>query len=84
MAVPKFEEFLYPFLMLIKDRDMSSKEMREGLVDYFKLTVEDCSLKTKGGTSTQINDRINWVRQYLRRALFISLPQRGIYRITSR
>lgn len=63
---------------------MSSKEMREGLVDYFKLTVEDCSLKTKGGTSTQINDRINWVRQYLRRALFISLPQRGIYRITSR
>lgn len=84
MAVPKFEEFLFPFLMLIKDRDMSPKEMREGLIDYFQLTGEDCSLKTKGGTSTQINDRINWVRQYLRRALFISLPQRGIYRITSR
>lgn len=84
MAVPKFEEFLYPFLTLIKNRDMTSKEMKDALVDYFKLTAEDCSLKTKGGTSTQVNDRINWVRQYLRRAQFVILPQRGVYRITAR
>lgn len=84
MSVPKFEEFLYPFLAQIKDRDLSSKEMRDALIAHFGLTEADCALKTKSGTKTQVNDRINWVRQYLRRALFVDLPQRGMYHITDR
>lgn len=84
MPVPKFEEFLYPFLKLIKDRDLSSKEMRDALIAHFGLTDEDCALRTKNGTNTQVNDRINWVRQYLRRALFVDLPQKGVYHITAR
>lgn len=84
MSVPKFEEFLYPFLVQIKDRDLSSKEMRDALVAHFGLTEADCALKTKSGTNTQVNDRINWVRQYLRRALFVDLPQKGVYHITER
>ena len=84
MSVPKFEEFLYPFLVQIKDRDLSSKEMRDALIAHFGLTEADCALKTKSGTNTQVNDRINWVRQYLRRALFVDLPQKGIYHITER
>lgn len=84
MSVPKFEEFLYPFLVQIKDRDLSSKEMRDALVAHFGLTEADCTLKTKSGTNTQVNDRINWVRQYLRRALFVDLPQKGVYHITER
>lgn len=84
MSVPKFEEFLYPFLVQIKDRDLSSKEMRDALIAHFGLTEADCALKTKSGTTTQVKDRINWTVQYLRRALFINLPQRGMYRITER
>lgn len=84
MSVPKFEEFLYPFLVQIKDRDLSSKEMRDALIAHFGLTEADCALKTKSGTNTQVNDRINWVRQYLRRALFVDLPQKGVYHITER
>ena len=84
MSVPKFEEFLYPFLVQIKDRDLSSKEMRDSLIAHFGLTDADCALKTKSGTNTQVNDRINWVRQYLRRALFVDLPQKGVYHITER
>ena len=84
MSVPKFEEFLYPFLILIKDQDLSSKEMRDALIAHFGLTEADCALKTKSGTTTQVKDRINWTVQYLRRALFINLPQRGMYRITNR
>ena len=34
--------------------------------------------------TSQVADRLNWVRQYLRRALMIELPQRGVYRITQR
>lgn len=84
MAIPKFEDFLYPFLIQLKDKDVSTKEMKEALVKHFNLTDEDCSLKTRSGSAFQLNDRIGWSRQWLRRALFIEIPQRGIYRITQR
>ena len=84
MAIPKFEDFLYPFLSQLKDKDISTKEMKNALVKHFNLTEEDCSIKTKGGSTFQLNDRIGWCRQWLRRALFIEIPQRGIYRITPR
>ena len=84
MAIPKFEDFLYPFLNQMKDKDVSSKEMRDALIEHFNLTEEDCALRTKGGYSNQLSDRIGWSRQWLRRALFMEIPQRGIYRITQR
>lgn len=84
MAVPIFEDFLYPFLEATNNKDMSVSEMRQYIVDYFNLTDEDCSLRTKSGNSTQVVDRLNWVRQYLRRAQMIDIPERGVYRITQR
>lgn len=84
MAIPKFEDFLYPFLQQLKDKDVSNKEIKERLIGHFGLTEEDRQLKTKGGSAYQIDDRIGWCRQWLRRALFIEIPERGIYRITKR
>lgn len=84
MALPIFEEFLYPFLLATSKKDMTTSEMRQYIVDYFQLTDEDCSLRTKSGNTTRVADRLNWVRQYLRRALMIDLPERGVYRITQR
>ena len=82
MAVPIFENFLYPFLQATNNKDMSVSEMRQYIIDYFHLTDEDCSLRTKRGNSTQVVDRLNWARQYLRRAQMIDIPERGGYRIT--
>ena len=84
MAVPIFEDFLYPFLLAASKKDITVSEMRQYIIDYFHLTDEDCSLRTKNGNTTKVQDRINWVRQYLRRAQMIELPQRGVYRITQR
>lgn len=84
MAIPKFEKFLYPFLLQLKDKDVSTKEMKSALISHFNLTEEDCQLKTRSGSTLQLNDRIGWSRQWLRRALFIEIPQRGVYRITQR
>ena len=47
MAILKFEEFLYSFLVQLKDKDIMTKEMKDALVKHFDLTEEDCSLKTK-------------------------------------
>lgn len=84
MAIPKFQDFLYPFLLQLKCKDVSNKEMKDILIRHFSLTEEDCLMKTKGGSAFQIDDRIGWARQWLRRALFIEIPQKGVYRITQR
>ena len=84
MAIPIFEDFLFPFLSFVGEKDMTTKEIRQAIIERFHLTDEDCAQKTRNGTSTQLNDRINWTRQYLRRAQFIDLPSRGVYRITER
>lgn len=84
MAIPKFEDFLYPFLYHLSSKALTMKEIRQCLIDQFHLTKEDCDIMTKGGTRTQLNDRLSWTRQYLHRALLIEQPQRGIYKITQR
>lgn len=84
MAIPKFEDFLYPFLYQLKDKDVSTKDMKSALIKHFDLSDEDCLLRTRSGSTLQLSDRIGWCRQWLRRALFIEIPQRGIYRITKR
>lgn len=84
MAIPKFEKFLYPFLLFLKDGDLSTSQMVDKIASHFNLTEEDKQLRTKGGNITQLRDRIGWTRQYLRRALFIEIPQHGVYHITQR
>ena len=82
--IPTFEDFLYPFLLMLKDGEISSKDMKKKLIAYFNLTEDDVVLTTKGGNTTQVNDRIGLCRQYFRRALFIEIPQRGIWKLTDR
>ena len=38
MAIPKFQDFLYPFLRQLKDKDMSTREMKEVLTKHFGLS----------------------------------------------
>lgn len=84
MAIPIFEDFLYPFLYQLKDKDVTTQQMKAALIEHFQLSDEDCLLKTKSGATNQLNDRLGWCRQYLRRARLIELPVRGVYRITER
>lgn len=82
--IPKFEKFLYPFLLFLKEGELTTSQMIEKISQYFELTEEDKQLRTRSGSVTQLRDRVGWSRQYLRRALFIEIPQHGIYRITQR
>ena len=84
MSVPQFENFLYPFLVFLKDGPMNVKELREKLANHFNLTPADLQIKTRSGNTTQFLDRVGWARQYFRRALFIDIPQQGTYQLTDR
>lgn len=82
--IPTFEEFLYPFLLILKEGELSNKEVKKKLIAHFKITDAEAALTTKGGNTTQVADRIGWCRQYFRRALFIEIPKRGIWKLTDR
>ncbi len=75
---------MYPFLVSLKDGELSINEMREKITDYFNLSEEDLQVRTKSGRLTQVNDRIGWARQYFRRALLIDIPKNGTYCLTQR
>ena len=59
MAIPVFEDFFYPFLKFIGQKDMTSKEMKQAIISYFHLTEQDSGLLTRGGKTTQLDDRPN-------------------------
>ena len=82
--VPTFEKFLYPFLLSLKDGELTINQMREKITAFFNLSEEDLQVRTKSGRVTQVNDRIGWARQYFRRALLIDIPKNGTYCITER
>ena len=84
MAIPKFQSFLYPFLVLLRDKDAKKGDIKAALIKQFNLSEEDCKQKTRSGNCYVIDSHLGWVRQWLRRALFIEIPQRGVYRITPR
>lgn len=84
MAIPKFEDFLFPFMMHLSDQDSNKADMVSVLSDFFNLTEEDKKVKTKGGSCLQVYDRIGWCLQWLRRAKFVEITEKGIWRITQR
>ena len=84
MAIPKFEDFLYPFMQHLMVKDSNKADMIAALSDHFNISEEDRQLKTKGGSAYQVSDRIGWSLQWLRRALFVEIPERGIWKITQR
>ena len=50
--VPSFEQFLYPFLVCLRDGEISLKEIREKLAKHFNLSEEDLQIRTKSGNLT--------------------------------
>ena len=82
--VPTFEKFLYPFLLSLKDGELTINQMREKITAFFGLSEEDLQVRTKSGRLTQVNDRIGWARQYFRRAMLIDIPKNGTYCLTER
>ena len=84
MAIPKFEDFLYPFLLQLKDKDLTKKEMMDAMAIHFNLSGEDLKESTQSGGANRLSDRVGWARQWLRRALFMEITGLGKYHILDR
>ena len=85
MSVPQFKEFLKPVLTFMSDGDLyTKKELREKVIDYFKLSEEDVNEKTSSGKSYRIKNRVSWTLGYLKKSKLINLVSRGKYQITTK
>ncbi|WP_028515198.1 restriction endonuclease [Ruminococcus flavefaciens] len=83
MAVPKFYEFLKPFLITLKDGEIhKSKEVQSILAKKMKLTDIDLQEMLPSGKQSVFNNRVAWARTYLDKAGLVETPSRGQYRIT--
>jgi restriction system protein len=85
MAVPNFEVFMLPLLMLANDRQVHMiNESVEKLAKQMSLTDEDRKELTLGGTVNRLKNRVRWARTYLTKAGLLSSAGKSAFRITER
>ncbi len=83
MAVPKFYEFMKPFLVVVGDGNIHPlKEIRGVLADNFNLTNEDLSELLPSGSQTVFANRVQWTGTYLTKAGLVTKPARATFIIS--
>ena len=83
MSVPKFHEFMKPFLIAVSDgKSYMLKELRKALATEFNLTNEELSEMLPSGTQTVFANRVQWAGTYLTKAGLLTKPSRGVFVIS--
>lgn len=85
MAIPNFQAFMLPVLMLLgENQELSHNEICSRLADQMNISEEDRTLLLPSGQQTFLSNRIGWARSYLKKAGLIAAPRRGYSAITDR
>lgn len=83
MAVPGYQDFIYPFLKQLEDgKEYRLQDLYEILAKHFSLTEEDIAEKLPSGKQTLVVNRIGWARTYLNKAGLIQVVRRAVFKIT--
>lgn len=86
MEIPKFDETFIPILEILKSgKVLKARELVDEVKTKFYSELTDAQLKqvTKSG-DLLIDNRINWGKSYLKKAGYISFPERGHVQITEK
>lgn len=83
MAVPGYQDFMYPFLKQLEDgKEYRLQDLYVFLASHFNLTDEDISKKLPSGEQTLLINRVGWARTYLNKAGLIKVVRRAVFIIT--
>lgn len=83
MAVPGYQDFMFPILKLLSDdRIYYKKEIFAEMSKYFSLTNEQMQEKIPSQIEPTYINRISWALTYLKKAGLIESPNRAHFIIT--
>lgn len=81
--IPDFQSTMLPLLKSLNDDKIKdSKELREYIINHFKITDDEQKLKTPNGKQFLFYNRVAWAISYLKMGDLIVTPERGKYRIS--
>ena len=85
MSIPDYQTLMLPVLTAAGDGgEHEAGELRESLAEQFRLTEEDRKALLPSGRQRTFDNRVHWAIFYLKKALLLESPRRGVYRITER
>src|SRR5205823_9877226 len=85
MPVPDFQSLMLPLLKITEDgNEHSTTEVVETLAKQFGLTENDRNEMLPSGKQRKFDNRVNWTKTYLQKALLLSSTGRSHFRITER
>ena len=85
MAIPDFQSIMLPLLKLAGDgQEHSAKEIVEALAEQFQLTEDEKKELLPSGRQATFSNRAGWARTYLKQAILLDAPKRGLIKITPR
>ncbi len=83
MAVPGYQDFMYPFLKKLEDKEeYRLQDLYTILANHFNLNEEDIAELLPSGKQTVLVNRVGWARTYLNKAGLIEVVRRAVFRIT--
>ena len=83
MAIPTYDELMYPVLKVLGDgKERSGEEITNIIADQLNLTEEERNRIYPNNPKKMFKDRIAWARTYLKKAGLIISPQRTTSQIT--
>jgi len=85
MAIPDFQSLMLPLLKITGDgNEHSTSEVIETLAQQFGLDENDRDEMLPSGKQRKLDNRVNWTKTYLQKALLLSSTGRSRFRITDR
>ena len=83
MAVPGYQEFMYPFLKQLEDgKEYKLQDLYVILAQHFHLSGDDRNELLPSGKQTLLHNRIGWARTYLSKTGLIKVVRRAVFQIT--
>ena len=76
---------MLPFLRYLADgAEHTLRDAEESLAEHFKLTPAEQAELLPSGQQGIFKNRVGWARTYLKKAVLLESPKRGIFKITER
>lgn len=85
MTIPTYEQAMLPVLrILAAEGPRHRRELAHSVADYYNLDDTERSALLPSGTTSVITNRVGWALAYMKQALLVDSPKRGIYQLTDR